>query len=102
MYPHKLENQIILLLVFRVFFSAFVVLTISGTIYIATLKKYRTKWMKSIFLKNNNYDTERFEDRFKETIFERFMSCFSLQENVKFLLSNNIGKNSIAAIHGIR
>lgn len=88
--------------IFRVIFLTFAFLTISGTIYIATLKKCRTKWMKSMFLKSKHYNDENFEDKFKETFFERFMSCFSLHENLKFLVSNNIGKNSIAAIHGIR
>ena len=38
----------------------------------------------------------------KETSLEKIMLCFALDRNHKFLVSNEIGGNSVQTIHGLR
>lgn len=80
----------------------FFILTVCGTIFIIHLERYRIKLALSKFSPTPNFDAESLESKFKETVLEKFMLCFSLHKNYQFLVSKDLGKNSIPTIHGMR
>lgn len=74
---------------------------IIGTFYVRHTS-YQRQLMLTQITTNNNESSTTMELDLKPSALEKFFKCFSLVDNWKTIVSQNLGRESIAVIHGMR
>ena len=86
----------------RILVMFFVVMNIIGSTYISLKTRSREKILDEELKTGLNINDANVERRLKPNTLEKIFNCFFIMNNFRFIMSNEVSKLSIPAIHGIR